>query len=162
MMRIFSLIFGLGVAMFLVGACAQTSTMAELVSSGGSPAACRNSGGSVVTRATCLSASEYANSCIVGAHGCSSAGSYDAETCRCPAGSCWNGSICEDDDSSLVSACTQSGGSIVTRRACLSAGAYAQSCLVGNYGCGETGSHNIRTCKCAADSCWDGKTCKKS
>ncbi len=72
-----------------------TATRAPTATPTPNPAAqaCLDAGGTVVTGTCCASASDYPNTCGLGACGCSPSGSRQLPLCECPNG-CWNGSAC--------------------------------------------------------------------
>jgi hypothetical protein len=55
---------------------------------------CINSGGIVETSLCCKSASDFPNSCMIGACGCSPENSHSVKICECPEGKCFDGNIC--------------------------------------------------------------------
>jgi hypothetical protein len=57
-------------------------------------AGCLASGGTVGESLCCLSSADFPNTCLIGACGCSAENSHAVKTCRCPAGSCFNGTAC--------------------------------------------------------------------
>ena len=57
--------------------------------------ACKNSGGTVTTQLCCQSASDFPNTCLIGACGCSPTSSHEINVCDCGEGKCWNGNTCE-------------------------------------------------------------------
>jgi len=56
--------------------------------------ACVNSGGNVTTASCCMSTSDFPNTCVIGACGCSLNESQQVKTCDCGAGKCFNGEAC--------------------------------------------------------------------
>jgi len=52
--------------------------------------ACINSGGSVVTQLCCNSATDFPNTCLIGACGCSPDNSHEVKVCDCGEGKCWD------------------------------------------------------------------------
>jgi hypothetical protein len=42
----------------------------------------------------CLGASDFPNTCGLGACGCAPAASHEVSLCACPSGTCWNGETC--------------------------------------------------------------------
>jgi hypothetical protein len=57
-------------------------------------AACLASGGTISSSICCDTASDFPNSCAIGACGCSPENSREIQTCACPAGQCFDGSKC--------------------------------------------------------------------
>lgn len=57
---------------------------------------CLDSGGAIETSSCCQSASDFPNSCIIGACGCAPASSHQVKTCNCGAGKCFDGNACVD------------------------------------------------------------------
>lgn len=55
---------------------------------------CLSSGGQVVTGMCCISASDFPNSCLIGACGCSPTNSHRVKTCNCGEGKCFDGNSC--------------------------------------------------------------------
>ncbi len=66
--------------------CKATSSQAEEL--------CKISGGTVVTSLCCQSASDFPNTCLIGACGCSPGNSHEIKTCECPEGKCFDGNQC--------------------------------------------------------------------
>lgn len=56
--------------------------------------ACTSSGGVVSTSSCCQSSSDFPNTCLIGACGCSPDNSKETKTCACPEGSCFDGTGC--------------------------------------------------------------------
>ena len=56
--------------------------------------ACINAGGTVKTQQCCKSASDFPNSCLIGACGCSLENSHEVKVCDCGKGKCWDGTKC--------------------------------------------------------------------
>lgn len=57
-------------------------------------AACRSAGGRIVSRLCCKAASEFPNTCLIGACGCSPENSAPLSVCECPEGKCFDGAAC--------------------------------------------------------------------
>ncbi|MBN2095528.1 MAG: hypothetical protein JW727_05750 [Candidatus Aenigmarchaeota archaeon] len=55
---------------------------------------CLSSGGTVATQMCCKSASDFPNTCLIGACGCSPENSKEVKVCDCGEGKCFNGSQC--------------------------------------------------------------------
>jgi len=55
---------------------------------------CTKAGGTVVPRQCCKSASEFPNTCVGGACGCSAGNSASLDVCECPPNECFNGMQC--------------------------------------------------------------------
>ncbi len=55
---------------------------------------CISSGGSVMSGMCCKGASDFPNSCSIGACSCSPSNSKVVQKCQCPPGSCFDGSAC--------------------------------------------------------------------
>ncbi len=70
-----------------IGCVSQNDTSSE-------DAACTDSGGTVSSAMCCTSASDYPNSCLIGACGCSPDNSHSVMTCQCPEGQCFDGTRC--------------------------------------------------------------------
>ncbi|MBK8996168.1 MAG: hypothetical protein IPM35_10550 [Myxococcales bacterium] len=62
---------------------------------GGAEAGCTSSGGTVSKGLCCTSTSDFPNTCVTGACGCSPANSHEVKTCQCPSGKCFDGSKCQ-------------------------------------------------------------------
>jgi hypothetical protein len=60
--------------------------------------ACIDSGGTVETAMCCLATSDFPDSCLIGACGCSLENSHQVKTCDCGEGRCFDGSECKDFD----------------------------------------------------------------
>jgi hypothetical protein len=56
--------------------------------------ACTNSGGTVTNATCCKSATDFPNTCLIGACGCSAENSKEVKTCDCGEGRCFNGMSC--------------------------------------------------------------------
>ena len=61
----------------------------------GAEAGCTSSGGTVSKGLCCTSTSDFPNTCVTGACGCSPANSHEVKTCQCPSGKCFDGSKCQ-------------------------------------------------------------------
>lgn len=59
--------------------------------------ACLQSGGSVINQPCCNSATDFPNTCLIGACGCSPNNSHNIKACDCGDGKCFNGSSCVDN-----------------------------------------------------------------
>jgi hypothetical protein len=59
-------------------------------SSGTTEERCTSTGGTVGSALCCMSASDFPNSCLIGACGCAPNYSKDTKTCSCPAGKCFD------------------------------------------------------------------------
>ncbi|MFA5878241.1 MAG: DUF5667 domain-containing protein [Candidatus Staskawiczbacteria bacterium] len=55
--------------------------------------------------------------------------------------------------------CTNSGGTIVSGFCCASATDFPSSCAIGACGCSLENSHEVKTCDCGQDRCFDGEKC---
>lgn len=56
-------------------------------------------------------------------------------------------------------ACINSGGTILTSQCCKNAVDFPNLCLIGACGCASDNSHQIKTCDCGEDKCFDGEKC---
>ncbi len=67
----------------------------------------------------------------------------------------------EDDSSMTVQeqACVNSGGILSNYFCCLSTDDFPNSCLVGACGCSPGNSHEVETCDCGENMCFDGTSC---
>ncbi len=119
-------------------------------------AVCADAGGTVVSRQCCAAASDYPDTCLVGACGCSSENSVTRKVCECPADQCFDGTNCV---ARLESACTTSGGTVVTEQCCALAPDFPNTCLIGACGCSPENSVLRKVCACPADACFDGTGC---
>ncbi|OGI12278.1 hypothetical protein A3K64_03060 [Candidatus Micrarchaeota archaeon RBG_16_36_9] len=72
----------------------ETENTAEIKSQD-SKQACENSGGTVKNSVCCKSASDFPNTCLVGACGCSLQNSHGVKVCDCGEGKCWDGKECK-------------------------------------------------------------------
>jgi hypothetical protein len=70
---------------FITIPCSNNQTTEEL---------CSASGGTVTTSLCCKSVSNFPNTCLIGACGCSPDNSYDVQICDCGNSKCWNGNEC--------------------------------------------------------------------
>ena len=57
-------------------------------------AACESAGGTVVSWQCCAGVSDFPNTCLIGACGCSPENSAPRDVCECPAGQCFDGTGC--------------------------------------------------------------------
>jgi hypothetical protein len=55
--------------------------------------------------------------------------------------------------------CLHSGGSVSTGFCCASVSDFPNTCGIGACGCPPPGSHQIKTCHCGANKCFDGIRC---
>jgi len=55
---------------------------------------CLDSGGTVTTASCCQTVSDFPNTCLIGACGCSLENSHQVKTCDCGEGKCFNGNKC--------------------------------------------------------------------
>jgi hypothetical protein len=55
--------------------------------------------------------------------------------------------------------CLNSGGTLTTAYCCKSVSDFPNSCLIGACGCSPTDSHQVKTCDCGENRCWDGTKC---
>ena len=51
--------------------------------------------------------------------------------------------------------CTSTGGSLETTLCCKSASDFPNSCLIGACGCAPGNSHDVKTCTCGEEKCFD-------
>ena len=56
-------------------------------------------------------------------------------------------------------ACVDSGGNVTTSMCCGSVGDFPNTCLIGACGCSPENSHEVKTCDCGPDKCFDGTAC---
>jgi hypothetical protein len=56
--------------------------------------ACVAAGGTVTTRLCCMLTSDFPNTCVIGACGCSQGGSKVTRICNCGEGMCFDGTTC--------------------------------------------------------------------
>ena len=59
---------------------------------------CTGSGGTVANASCCTSASDFPNTCLIGACGCSAENSHEVSTCECGEGKCFNGNRCVNQE----------------------------------------------------------------
>jgi len=59
-------------------------------------------------------------------------------------------------------ACVNSGGTVKTSSCCESASDFPNLCLIGPCGCGPQNSHQIKTCDCGPEKCFNGTECVAS
>lgn len=71
--------------------------------------ACTDSGGAVTTASCCLSASDFPDTCLIGACGCSPQNSHEVRTCDCGEGKCFNSSACVTEEQQGQNNETQGG-----------------------------------------------------
>jgi hypothetical protein len=55
--------------------------------------------------------------------------------------------------------CFDSGGKVSTSSCCKLTNDFPNSCLIGACGCSPTDSHEVKTCDCGIDKCFDGEKC---
>lgn len=60
--------------------------------------ACTDSGGTVSNATCCTSASDFPNTCLIGACGCSPENSHEVKTCDCGTGKCFNRRSCVNQE----------------------------------------------------------------
>ncbi|MFH1234592.1 MAG: hypothetical protein V1493_03180, partial [Candidatus Diapherotrites archaeon] len=65
----------------------------------------------------------------------------------------------QEGKKSAEAACTESGGTAITSLCCTSTGDFPNSCLLGACGCGPGDSHEVETCDCGENKCFNGKEC---
>jgi len=59
-------------------------------------------------------------------------------------------------------ACVNSGGTVETSLCCESASDFPDLCLIGPCGCSPENSHQIKTCDCGPEKCFNGTECVAS
>ena len=141
--------------LFLLAGCTQKSE--DIIGQ-----ACTDSGGLVATAMCCSSASDYPNTCLIGACGCSPDNSHAVKTCVCGEGQCFDGVACvavQNPVNPADQACTEAGGTVSTANCCLSAGDYPNTCLIGACGCSPENSQEVKTCYCGEGMCYNGSAC---
>lgn len=65
----------------------------------------------------------------------------------------------ETELSAEEQACLDAGASVKIVSCCLTTNDFPNLCLVGACGCSAENSHNVKTCDCGADKCFNGTTC---
>jgi len=55
--------------------------------------------------------------------------------------------------------CVNSGGTVTTSLCCKSGGDFPNSCMIGGCGCSLDNSHEVKTCYCGLDKCFNGTEC---
>lgn len=55
--------------------------------------------------------------------------------------------------------CRHSGGSVETGLCCASVGDFPNTCSIGSCGCSPASSHEVKTCDCGPNRCFDGIKC---
>jgi hypothetical protein len=83
---LFALVLALVVFIFSYTGGAQQANTPEQ--------SCISSGGTVTSAMCCGSASDFPNTCLIGACGCSPSNSHSVKTCDCGANMCFNGTRC--------------------------------------------------------------------
>ena len=128
--------------------------------------ACTDSGGTVTNSSCCISATDFPDTCLIGACGCSAENSHEVSTCDCGEGNCFNGIECvaqepepEPEPSEAELACTGSGGIVTTTSCCTSASDFPDTCAIGACGCSAEESHDVSTCDCGSGNCFNGTAC---
>lgn len=51
---------------------------------------CINSGGTVINKMCCNAVTDFPNTCLIGACGCSLENSHEMKVCECEEGKCWD------------------------------------------------------------------------
>lgn len=64
-----------------------------------------------------------------------------------------------NSQSGLEKSCIDSGGEVVNSSCCKSVSDFPNTCLVGACGCAPDSSHEIKTCQCGPNQCFNGKEC---
>lgn len=64
-----------------------------------------------------------------------------------------------EEKSTQEKGCLNSGGIVTTSSCCKSSGGFPNSCLIGACGCSPDNSHEVKTCDCGIDKCFDGVKC---
>lgn len=128
---------------------------------------CTGSGGTVSTSSCCQSASDFPNSCAIGACGCAPANSHEVKTCACPAGMCFSGTACVQQESMITIYCSNNG--CAAQQVNAGAGTLVQGCYRNLSDCQtaippkttRTGCQNDSDCApatcCHATACINGK-----
>lgn len=70
--------------------CLMPSIMCNATNNKTTDELCRASGGTVTTQLCCKSASDFPNTCLIGACGCSTDNSKEVKVCDCGEGKCWD------------------------------------------------------------------------
>jgi len=55
--------------------------------------------------------------------------------------------------------CVNSGGTVSKSLCCKATGDFPNTCLIGACGCPPEYSHEVKTCDCRADKCFNGRKC---
>lgn len=87
-----------------------------------------------------------------------------AQGCPCPENKETCPQDCKTDEEKEVSdklekACLNSGGKISTSLCCLSVSDFSSNCLIGGCGCSPDNSHQVKTCDCGQNKCFNGEKC---
>lgn len=83
------LIVVLCMGLILISGCQQTNENTNSTTN-----KCVVGGGVVTQSLCCQSATEFPNTCAIGACGCSPSNSKNIDVCDCGINSCWNGEKC--------------------------------------------------------------------
>ena len=59
--------------------------------------ACLDSGGTVETAMCCLTTSDFPDTCVIGACGCSTENSHEVNICNCGEGKCFDSTECVEE-----------------------------------------------------------------
>jgi hypothetical protein len=132
--------------------------------------ACVEAGGSVTTGLCCAGASDFPETCGIGACGCAPSASREVARCECPDGTCWNGQTCvglhdataTPTPDPAAEACREAGGSVVTRECCASIPDFAHTCgpVIDCMACFGEGTREVAYCECpTGGDCWNGSVC---
>jgi hypothetical protein len=86
--------------------------------------------------------------------------SVTTEVCECGENKFWNDTACQE--TSLETACINSGGTVTTATCCESTEDFyiATSKTIGACGCSAENSHEISVCACPEKTYWTGATCE--
>ena len=64
-----------------------------------------------------------------------------------------------EEKSTQEQGCLNSGGIVSTSSCCQIATDFPNTCLIGACGCSSANSHQVKTCDCGTDKCFDGIKC---
>jgi len=67
-----------------------------------------------------------------------------------------------EEETAKEQACINFGGTVTTASCCKSMGDFPNSCLIGACGCSPDNSHQVKTCDCGENKCFDGTQCIQS
>lgn len=65
-------------------------------------------------------------------------------------------------ENQLETACKKSGGIVEISNCCMLVSDFPNNCAIGACGCSPEHSHEVKTCTCPDEWCWNGTKCQKA